>query len=1033
MGIKGFVQFCIKRPVAVSMIFSLVVLFGFISLIFLKLDLFPDITFPMLAIITNYDGAGPEEIENIVTKPLEKAVSSVTGVKKVSSISSPNSSTVMVEFNYGTDMDFAALNVRERIDMVKGSFPDDVESPMVWKYDPSMMPVMFLGVSGGNSLSETTDFLDDRIIPRLERVSGVASVDSFGGLVREIRIAVDRDKLAAYNLPINNIEQSLIAENTNLSGGTTRSGETEFLVRTLGEFKTLDEIAAMPITLPSGGTIPLSEVAEVQDTFKEQDQFSRLRGKPSVIMFLRRESDSNTVQVARRVRAELQKLKEDYPDRFDYEIIFDQAEQIESSLKNVSDNAIVGALLAIIILWFFLRNLRSTTVIGISIPVSVIVTFAILYFSNMTLNIVSLGGLALGVGMLVDNSIVVLENIYRHRQEGKDRVAAAIDGASEVAMAITASTATTMVVFLPIVFVQGLTAQIFREMALTVCFSLLASLFVALTLLPMICSKFLDANVKENHTGDDEAEYMGKFGLAYRRFLNYSIHHRKTILLVAFAAFVLGFVPLVAGYIKMDFMPASRPGEFTVDFELATGTPIETTEKFAHRLEEFINQFPEVETISTFIGSSSNSRNSDSSEMGFLMVTIKDDQKDKTEGIMEKVRQFASTLTEAELKVKKQTRGGMSSGLPISIEIAGPDLNKLKELANEAVAIIKQIPGTREVRSDYEEGRPELQLRIDKKKANSYGLTTKTIASAVRTAYQGFVPTVFREGGDEYDIRVQLKEADRFRASDLSSIIIQAPNGALVPLSDVAEIVFTNGPSKINRENQTRTIKVTGDIFGRDLNSVTKDIEAALKEQMHFPTEYDFAITGEAEDMKESFSSLMLALVLAVIFVYMVMAIQYESLLHPFTIMLTMPLTIFGVTWSLWLTGRSLNVSALIGVIMLAGIVVNNAIVLVDYIETLRRYGMSRTEAVLHAGPTRLRPVLMTTLTTVLGMLPLALGIGDGAEMQAPLATVIIGGLSFSTLLTLIAIPVLYTVMDDFGVWLRRVFHKQPAEVSYHS
>ena len=307
MGIKGFVQFCIKRPVAVSMIFSLVVLFGFISLIFLKLDLFPDITFPMLAIITNYDGAGPEEIENIVTKPLEKAVSSVTGVKKVSSISSPNSSTVMVEFNYGTDMDFAALNVRERIDMVKGSFPDDVESPMVWKYDPSMMPVMFLGVSGGNSLSETTDFLDDRIIPRLERVSGVASVDSFGGLVREIRIAVDRDKLAAYNLPINNIEQSLIAENTNLSGGTTRSGETEFLVRTLGEFKTLDEIAAMPITLPSGGTIPLSEVAEVQDTFKEQDQFSRLRGKPSVIMFLRRESDSNTVQVARRVRSRVAK------------------------------------------------------------------------------------------------------------------------------------------------------------------------------------------------------------------------------------------------------------------------------------------------------------------------------------------------------------------------------------------------------------------------------------------------------------------------------------------------------------------------------------------------------------------------------------------------------------------------------------------------------------------------------------------------------------------------------------------------------
>lgn len=1042
MGLNRIIEFCLRRPIAVSMLFILVVIFGFISFINLKYDLYPDIDYPILFVSTEYDGASPEEIETIVTKPLEEALSSVPNVKKINSSSSPDQSTITIEVNYGADLDFTALTVRERIDLVKGNFPDGVENPMVFKFDPSMMPIMFMSVSGGNNLAATTEFLKDKIKPRLERLPGIASVDIYGGLEREIRVEVDRDRLAAYNLPISLVEKTLQNENVNLPGGVSRKGNTEFLLRTLGQFRTPEEISHLPVTLPTGGTIPLSEIAQVVDDFEEQTQTSRLNNDPSVLMSIRKESDANTVQVTKRLRVELDRLKKEYKGRFAYEKIFDQAEQIEDSMNSVRDNALVGALLAVVILWFFLRNFRTTTIIGISIPISVVVTFAMLYFADMTMNLVSMGGLALGVGMLVDNSIVVLENIYRHRQEGKDKIAAAKDGAGEVAMAIVASTMTTVVVFLPIVFVQGFTAQIFREMALTVCFSLLASLIVSLTLVPMLSSKFI--RLKEHEKVDsveanDENNYqLGRLEAFYRKFLNFAVHHKKVIVLSAILAFFLGVAPLVAGVVKMEFMATAKSDEFTIDIKLPTGTVLEKTDAIAKKFEDFLTQFPDIETISTNIGSKSSGSwlQGRTTEVGYLRVNIVDNKKKMTPIIMEKVRQFASTITGAEIEVKEtqdHMMGGMGGGSPISVEISGPDLDQLKELSDQAVELIKAVPGTREIRSSYSEGRPELQLRIDREKANMFGLTAGEIASAVRTAYQGTVPTRLRQGGDEYDIRVQFQEKDRLQAVDLTSLMVQSTNGQLVPVTDVCQMRNEVGPSEITRENQTRTITITGQLFKRDLNSVTKDIEKALHSQLTLPDQYTIIMGGEVEDMRESFSSLGLALLLAIIFVYMVMAIQYESLLHPFTIMLTMPLTVFGVTWSLMLTGRALNVSGLIGVIMLAGIVVNNAIVLVDYIETLRGRGMNRLDAILKAGPTRLRPVLMTTLTTVLGMLPMAIGFGEGGEMEAPLATVVIGGLSFSTLLTLIAIPVLYIIMDDFGAWLKRLFTgKVSSEYSYH-
>lgn len=1046
MGLSKIVNFCIRRPIAITTLFSLVILFGIISLFNLKLSLYPDITMPILYVSTSYQGASPEEVETIVTRPLEEALTSVPNVKEVTSTSSPDQSTLILEVNYGTDMNFTALTVRERIDLVKGQFPDGVDNPMVFKFDPAMMPILFLNVSGGSDLAGTTEFLENKIAPRLERVPGVASAEIYGGIQREIRIEVDREKLAAYNLPLGIIERTLQTENVNLPGGVTQQGDTEFLLRTLGQFRKIRELENLPITLPSGGKIPLSEVAIVHDDYKEQIQTSRLNEKASVMLSIRKESDANTVQVAQKLRKELGRIETEYKGRFQYNIIFDQADQIEDSLRSVSNNALLGALFAVFVLWFFLRNFRTTMIIGVTIPISVIVTFAILYFADMTMNLVSMGGLALGIGMLVDNSIVVLENIYRHRQEGHSKVEASNKGTAEVAMAITASTITTIVVFLPIVFVQGLTAQIFREMALTVCFSLFASLLVSLTLIPMLSSRFMRLKDNEKSTSsrsesgekDNEEYRLGKFEAFYRRFLNYAVNHRKLVVGIAVAVFFLSFLPFIFG-IKMEFMATAKSDEYIIDIKLPKGTIVEKTNSVAEQFEKFLEQFPEIETVSTRIGSSSGGFwfSGRTTEVANLRVNLKDDKKSKTPVLMEKTRAYANSITGAEIRVteSQDNMGGMGGGAPISVEISGPDLEKLKDLSDQAVKIIKNIPGTREIRSNMEDGRPEFQLRINREQANMYGLSAGEIASTVRTAYQGTVPTRFRIGGEEYDIRVQFQKNDRAQASDLSSLMIQSTTGTLVPLTDVAQIIQTKGPSEINRKSQVRTVTITGQLHQRDVGSVTRDIKAALDSQMVLPGQYNIVMGGEAEDMAESFGSLSLALLLAIVFVYMVMAIQYESLLHPFTIMLTMPLTIFGVTWSLWLTGRALNVSGFIGIIMLAGIVVNNAIVMVDYIETLRSRGMSRLDAVLKAGPTRMRPVLMTTLTTILGMLPLAIGFGDGGELQAPLGTVVIGGLSFATLLTLIAIPVLYLVMDDFGLFLRRVFKKDKtanAEFSYH-
>lgn len=1031
---KKLIELCTRRPIGVSIIVALFVLLGTISSFMLKLDLYPNIDFPIFIISTTYSGAGPEEIETMITRPLEEAVSAVANVKKVSSTSSHSSSLVVVECNYGTDMDFTNLKMRERIDMIKSNLPDDADDPIIFKMDPSMMPVVIWGASSPKGLAEATRLSEDKIKPMLERVPGVASVSIMGGLTREFQVLLSADKLAYYQISPTYISQALVADNINLPGGTVSQGRNDLTIRTIGQYSSVKEITTLKITLPNGTVVPLSELGQIVDGYEERTQYSRINGGESLMIIISKESDANTVQVTRDIRKVWDKVQKQYGDEVSLTNIMEQAEFIEDSLSNVVSNAFVGGILAILVLYFFLRSIRSTLIISISIPVSIIITLACIYMANLSLNLVSLGGLALGVGMLVDNSIVVLESVFRLREEGQTAFDAAVNGTSEVGAAITSSTLTTIIVFLPILFVENIAAQIFKEMAYVVTFSLVSSLVVALTVIPTISAKLLQlkGRKKKIQNSDVTGNSLGKFGEKYFSLLTWAMNHRKTVVIGALAIFVISLLPFAIG-IKMEFMPNVGEKEFTIDYELPLSTNLETTDAVAKEIESRVKQIPEIDIYYASIGNSGWGFGGAGSEKGSISVVMKDGYNKPMEDLTEQVRKSLNDLPGVKISVSEASSGhGMGgSSAPIAVVISGPELNVLQNLATDISDIIKSIPETREVETSWVSGQPELQLQINREKANSYGLSANTIANTIYTAFNGSTATQIRLDGEEYDILVQLQESDRKSLSNLEKLYVQSSSG-MVPLKEVVSFVNTKGPTEISREDQVRNIQVTSKFIGNDLGKISQLINDKIKKEVIFPNNYDYSMGGEVEDMNESMGALLLVFLLAIILVYMVIAVQYENLVHPLAIMFTLPLSLFGVTWSLYFTGHTLNITSMIGVIMLVGIVVNNAIVLVDYINTLRDSGLSRTEAILQACPVRLRPVLMTTLTTVLGLLPLAFGSGDGGLLNASLAVVVIGGLSFSTILTLIVIPVVYSILDEMQAWCRKHILRRFETTEYH-
>ncbi|MGI6550975.1 MAG: efflux RND transporter permease subunit [Syntrophomonadales bacterium] len=1025
------VKIAVKRPVMISILVGVLLILGYVSFSRLGVDLYPDMKFPVGAVITNYAGAGPEEVESQITRPLESVVGTVANVQEISSYSLAGMSAVIVMFNWGTDMDFAALDVREKIALIEPYLPQDAEKPMVVKMDPSLMPVMQIGLTGGQDLGQLQSMAEDEIQPALERVPGVASVTLTGGLTREVRVDVDPAKLQNYGLSMSQLAAVLMADNFNQTGGVVKSGDRQYYVRSLQEFESVDDIRNVSVFTATGDIIKLSDVAQITDGFKDEEQKTRMNAKPSMGIHIMKQSDANTVKVSADVKAELARLQEELPGGIEVATVFDQADFINDTIDTIQTHMLEGALLAILILFLFLRSVPSTLVIATSIPLSIVATFMLMYFFDMSINLITLGGIALGIGRIVDDSIVVLENIFRHRVAGESPLEAAINGATEVGDAVMAATFTTVAVFLPIFFVtEGIASILFKPLAITVSFAILASLVVALTIVPLLSSRMMTGQIvhEVKEEGKGVKRWANRFailidglGERYRKVIEWSLSHRRIVVgsVTALMIASLALIPVVGA----EFMPRSDAGQMSIRIEMDKGSVLEETDRVTRQVEELIKESPEVKTVFTSVGSSgqmmSMASGTDNSTI-MVMLSGRSERNRSTAEIAEEIREKLNAIPGAKITVSEYDpmTAGMQSEAPVAVKIAGDDLDELWRLSNEVADIVREVPGTQEVESSLTEGTPEVQIQVDRAKAAAYGLTPGQVATSLQSAVQGTVATRYRVQGDEVDVRIRYDAGYREHLDDLGTIMISSPTGVQVPLGQLARIVVEAGPMAISRIDQVRVAQVTAKLSGRDLASVIEDVQAELS-QFPLPTGYSIEYVGENKEMVESFQSLALALLLAIVLVYAVMAIQYESFFIPFVIMFSVPTCFIGVVGGLALTGRTLNVVSFIGVIMLVGIAVSNAIVLVDYIKKLQDRGMERNQAVAQGGAVRLRPVLMTALATILALFPLSLGLGEGGEMTAPLATVVIGGLLVSTIITLVLVPVVYTIFDDWGIRFR--------------
>ncbi|MDN5331090.1 MAG: hydrophobic/amphiphilic exporter (mainly bacteria), family [Tepidanaerobacteraceae bacterium] len=1027
----------VKRPIATFMAVLVIIILGFVSLSKMQIDLLPDIQLPTAVIVTTYPGASSEEIETMITKPIEKEIAGIENIKSISSSSEANVSMITVSFNWGTDLDTAVTDIREKVDMVKKRLPDDADEPLVFKFDPSMLPVLIYGMTGDRDPLLMKQIAEDIIEKRLERVAGVASVQVTGGVERQIRVLLSPQKMNGYGISFSQVIQALAANNLNLPGGTVDYGSRELIVRTTGEFENVDEIKNLPVANRQGAIVRLSDIADVKDATEDVKTHSRINKYEGLRILIQKSSDANTVAVANGVKKELEAIKKELPRGIELYQILDQSDFINRSINNVISSAIQGGLLAVIVLYLFLHNFRSTVVIAISIPISIIATFVVMYFSGITINLISLGGLALGIGMLVDSSIVVLENIYYHRELGLNSMEAASVGASEVTLALVASTLTTVVVFLPIVFVKGLAGIVFKEMSLTITFSLMSSLIVAITIVPLLSSRL----VKVTPTEEKKQGFLAKIFERMDRFYNsidekygkllaWALGHRKIVILaiVVLLAISVAAVPLVG----TEFFPETDEGRISISVEYPVGTKVEKTDELVKSIENVVASIPEVQMYSSQVGTDTRRSflgTTGSGEMASMDVRLVpvSERKRSTKDVVEEIRQKIGEVPGAKIEINSasmiSTMGSAIAGSskPVQIAIKGDDFATLENLAEKIKAIVKKVPGTRDVETSIDEGRPEVRIKVDKDRASYYGLDAGQVAQAVRIAINGVEATKYRVAGTEVEVNVQLNELSRKTLEDLEGMTLMSPSGVSVPLRNIAKFTITEGPNVINRVDQERVVYVTADIYRRSLGEVTNDIKSAVS-SINLPEGYSISFEGQNKEMMESFADLFQAMLLAVFLVYAVMAAQFESLLHPFTIMFAIPFCTTGVVFGLLLSRRAFSVPAFIGVIMLAGIVVNNAIVLVDYINQLRAKGKTVREAIVEAGPRRLRPIMMTTLTTVLGLLPLALGIGEGSEIQAPLAVTVLGGLSVSTLLTLVVVPVLYSIFEDLSArMIRRI------------
>ncbi len=1071
MSLPGF---SVKKPVTILMFATGVILLGIISWSRLAQELFPPITYPQITVITSYENAAPEEIEALITRPIEESVSAASNMRKVSSNSREGTSIVICEFNWNTNMDFAALNVREKVDLIKEKLPRDAEEPIVMKYNPFDTPIMILSATSEGSYFSPYELreVSRRVIKdELEKIDGVAQVVMTGGREREIVIDLNQQRLRAFNVSIMDIIDLFKTANLNYPAGTIETSFYEYLVRTIGEFRTVDEMYDVPLLIEDRSAeeenrrqeltkeekerkkrvIYIRELGKVIDTLKEQTSISRYNGYDNISLSIQRQADANILAVNKHIYEKLKILRQTLPEEITLQVVYDQSVFIEQSILQLRDNALQGGLLAFIILLIFLRNFRSAIVVTIGIPISILFTLILMFFGKLSLNMMSLGGLALGVGLLVDNGIVVIENIYRHQQMKKDVKTAAVEASDEVFSAVVGSTLTTVAVFLPLVFVVGIAGQLFKELALTVTFSLIASVITAMSLTPMFMSRGKAVKIA---LVNKDAEIIAKQKEAQKNSTRFKgpVPYLVVLGIIGITLLMAAFSFKLLLSLDKEFMPKLDQRQFMIKATMPAGTNLKATNVVVRRIEDVVMSFSPVRDVTVNIGSSKASKKAGAVEVlganeaniivnlhprpnrGIMSLFKKAQEGEEKNDIAtaELVQQIKSALSTIDLQdagieyalQESVFKSVFAGSAPLVIVLRGFDLeNIMIPAAKEIEKQLKKIQGVYGVKDSLTPPSPEVKIHIRKDRASLYQLNVNKISAVAQAGIRGYVATKFKEEGREIDVRVRLREEDRGSFQKIGKLLVFSPLGVHIFLDQLAYLAKGKGPTEIKRESKQRVVFVSANIYDRGLNEIVdeaKEIISNIKAEL--PQNYSVEIGGENKEMEESFKSLQFALILALLLVYMIMASEFESLIQPFIIMFTVPLSLIGVSWTLFFTKTPLSVVVALGFIMLGGIVVNNGILLIDFMNLARKQGLGIFEAAIQSSRVRVRPILMTSLTTIFGLMPLAFALGEGSELRAPMARTVMGGLTSAAFLTLFIVPCVYIILETLKEWVMGFF-----------
>jgi len=1022
---SSFIAFPVHRPVLTTVVYLVVLVLGVFSLTRLPIDLMPEITMPTVTVITTYENAGPLEIEELVTRPIEAAMAALQGIEEITSTSVEGRSIVRVTFPWGTNQDAAINDMRDRIDRILGALPEDVDRPLIRKFDVSAMPILNLGVMAqSRDINELQQILEDQVQYRLERIPGVATVDIRGGRKREMQVALRAPSMEAYGISTDMVVAALRRENKNVPAGSIVTGNRDVTVRTLAEYSTVNDVAGTVVTVSNGVPVRIADIADVYDGYQEVKALVRINGQPGIRLAVSKQSGSNTVAVAAGVQREVRRINQDF-EGLEIITLIDNAKYVERALMSVTQSLLMGGGIAIFVLLLFLRNISTTVIITTAIPISVVATFVLIYFCGFTLNTMTFGGLALGIGMLLDNAIVVLDNIYHKREHGAEPFEGAVKGVSEVASAVTASTLTTLVVFIPVVFMRGMSGVMFQALAFVVAFSLTCSLIVALTLVPMLSSRYLSTK-SLNHGGDtltakifraSESFYVA-VEHRYRGIIHWALHNRLTVVAAVLLLFVLAFMALPI--VGVDLMPATDESEVRVNVEMEVGTKLDRLDETVKRIEDIVRrEVTEAVYMLSNIAQSGgfNTAGANTAQIRVALVPVAERSRSSVQ-VSNDLRKKLSGLPGTTIRVREGQgmflmRMGTNTDQAIGIEVRGYDLDIGKSLAQQIGAVVEHVEGITEVQISREAGMPEYRVKIDRNKAAELGLSATQIGNTVQTAMGGTAATKVRVDGKEYDVLVRLAEGDRQSIDNVSNLSILNSANQPVALQSAAWLESGEGPVRVERRDRERIVTVSVNYVGRDMGSVVEDLRAAIKD-IAVPPEFAVLIRGDWEEQQKAQREMIFGIVMAILLVFLVMAGQFESFKDPFIVLFSIPMALVGVVAIMLLTNTPFTIQAFIGCIILVGIVVNNAIVLVDLVNRMRREEKIELFRALEiAGERRLRPIMMTSLTTVLGLLPMAIGLGEGSEAQVPMARVVIGGLLVSTLITLIFIPVIYSLVEE--------------------